>query len=228
MNRTTINTGLYAAIICLASFIIWIISFVGIALTSPLFFWSGLQDYVDYATTTPQFFQYLAKSFMILFSLAYLALIMVFREYTNDDRKLLGNLSLAFALMFALASAIFYFVQVSAVRFAIAESSYAGLEHFVQANPTSVLSSVNMLGWTLFLGLSSLFIYLALRPDKLTKAIRLGLLINTVSCLSAGIGYLFQIDLITFISINLGVGVAFILVTISSVSYFSRLVNKNP
>jgi hypothetical protein len=80
-----------------------------------------------------------------------------------------------------------------------------------------------MPGRTLFLGLSSFFMYLSLRPDSMTKAVRFGLLINTISCFLAGVGYLFQIDLITFIFINLGVGGALLIITISSIKFFIRL-----
>jgi hypothetical protein len=124
--------------------------------------------------------------------------------------------------MFALVSSVHYYVQISSIRFAIAENNYLGLEHFLQAKPTSVVSSVNMLGWTLFLGLSSLFIYLGLNPKSLTKGVRLGLLINTISCLLAGFGYLFQINIITFVFINIGLGGGMLLMTISASGYFIK------
>ncbi len=82
---------------------------------------------------------------------------------------------------------------------AINENHFSGLEHFIQSNPTSFLSSVNMLGWTLFLGLSTFFLYAGLFKQSGIKGIRLGLLVNAVSCLFGGTGYLFQIDLLTFV-----------------------------
>ena len=226
MNKVILNIGFWSAIICLASFVVWIISFAGIAINSPLFYWTNLEDYIDYVNTNNQFFQYLAKSFMIIFSLAYTILVIVMYEFTVAERKILAKIAIVFSIMFALVSSIHYFVQISSIRFAIAENEYSGLEHFLQAKPTSVLSSVNMLGWTLFLGLSSLFIYLGLRPKSLTKGVRLGLLINAISCVLAGFGYLFQIDLVTFVFINLGVGGAVFLVTISASSYFVKQKRK--
>lgn len=226
MNKIILNLGIWSAILCLASFIVWIISFTGIAISSPLFYWTNLEDYIDYVNTNNQFFQYLAKSFMIIFSLAYMILIFVFHEFTLAQRQILSKIAIAFSIMFALVTAVHYFVQVSAVRFAISEIDYSGLEHFIQAKPTSVLSSVNMLGWTLFLGLSSLFIYLGLKPKSLTKGIRLGLLVNAISCILAGFGYLLQIDLITFVFINLGLGGAVLLMTISASRYFIKQKRK--
>ncbi|MBN2571614.1 MAG: hypothetical protein JXA68_05760 [Ignavibacteriales bacterium] len=227
MNKIILNTGLWSAMICLISFIVWIISFTGIAIRSPLFFWTNIEDYIVYINSNSQFFQYLAKSFMIIFSLTYMLLAIVFYEFTIAERKILAKIGIVFSIMFALVSSIHYFVQISSVRFAISENEYSGLEHFLQSNPTSFLSSVNMLGWTLFLGLSTLFMYSGLIPKSGTKGMRLGLLINAVSCIFGGIGYLFQIDLLTFVFMNLGVGLAFFIITISSIRFINALKRKN-
>jgi hypothetical protein len=223
MNKNILNIGLWSAIICLTSFIVWIISFIGIAIQAPLFYWTNIEDYIDYYKSNSQFFQYLAKSFMIIFSLAYMILTIVFYEFATTERKILAKIGIVFSIMFALVSSIHYFVQISSVQFAIAENEYSGLEHFLQSNPTSFLSSVNMLGWTLFLALSTLFMYLGLIPKSGTKGIRLGLLISAISCIFGGIGYLFQIDLVTFVFMNLGIGLGFTIITISSIRFIKKI-----
>jgi hypothetical protein len=223
MNKIILNTGLWSAIICFAAFIIWIASFIGIAIQSPLFYWTNIKDYINYLNNNSQFFQYLAKSFMIIFSLAYMILTIVFYEFTTLERKIYSKIAIVFSIMFALVSSIHYFVQISSVRMAIAENEYSGLEHFLQSNPTSFLSSVNMLGWTLFLGFSNLFMYIGFIQKSGTKGIRLGLLINSVSCILGGIGYLFQIDLLTFVFMNLGIGLGFIIITVSSIRFINTL-----
>jgi hypothetical protein len=50
------------------------------------------------------------------------------------------------------------FRQITAVRLNVVAGRVEGLEHFVQANPYSILSAINMLGWSVFLGLASLFV----------------------------------------------------------------------
>jgi hypothetical protein len=207
----------------LTSFIVWIISFTGIAIQSPLFYWTNIKDCIDYYTSNIQFFQYLAKSFMIVFSLAYMILTIVFHEFTATERKIFAKIAIVFSIMFALVSGIHYFVQISSVRFAMAGNEYSGLEHFLQSKPTSFLSSVNMLGWTLFLGLSSLFTYLGFISKSVTKGLKLGLLINAISCFFGGIGYLFQIDLLTFAFMNLGIGLGFTLLTVSSIRFINAI-----
>jgi len=227
MNKLILNTGLWSASICLTSFIIWIIAFTGIAIQSPLFLWTNLEDYIHYVNNNSQFFQYLAKSFMIIFSLAYMILATVYYEFTIAERKIFAKIGVIFSIMFALLSSVHYYVQISSVRFAIVNNEYSGIEHLLQSNPTSALLSINMLGWTLFLGLSCLFIYLGLNSKSGTKGIRLGLLINTVSCILGGIGYLFQIDILTFAFMNLGVGLAFFIITISSIRFINALKRVN-
>ena len=96
----------------------------------------------------------------------------------------------------------------------------------MQANPNSILTSIAMLGWTLFLGLSSLFIYSIFNGNKLKKVLRIGFLLNGISCLLAGVGYVFQIDIMIFIFINIGSGGALILISISSVKLFKTHIQK--
>ena len=227
MNKTILNTGLWSASICLTSFIVWIISFTLIALQAPLFQWTNINDYVAYVTSNSQAFQYLAKSFMIVFSLAFMMLVMAFCELASFERKILAKIAVVFSIMFALVSSISYFAQITSVRFAIGKNEYQALEHFLQSNPTSFLSSVNMLGWTLFLGLSSIFLYLGLNPELMTKGLKFGLLANAFSCIFGGIGYLFQINLLTFVFMNLGIGLAFFMISISSIRLMSRLKKQN-
>lgn len=222
MNYLILKTGRLSALICLISFAIWIISFTGIALSSPLFYWTNLTEYIDYVNKYPQFFPNLAKSFLIVFSLAYMMLIFVFHEFTSKERQLFAKLAMAFALIFALVSSVHYFIQISTVRFAIEGQDYTGLEHFLQAKPTSFISSMNMIGWTLYLGLSTLFAYLSFRNKTGKRLLKFGLLSNTISCLLAGIGYLFQIDSITFIFINIGMGGSMIIISIAAIKMFKQ------
>ena len=178
MNKNVLNIGFWSAMICLTSLIVWIISFTGIAIRAPLFYWTNIEDYINYYKNNSQFFQYLAKSFLIIFSLAYMILTIVFYEFATSERKIFSKIGIVFSIMFALVSSIHYFVQISSVRIAIDLNEYSGLEHLLQSNPASALLSVNMLGWTLFLGLSNLFMYLGLISKSRTKGFRFGLLIN--------------------------------------------------
>lgn len=223
MNNIILKTGKLSAIICLVSFVVWVISFIGIAVQSPLFYWTNIEDYIQYFNNNSQFFQYLAKTFMIIFCISYMILVMVLLEITDQERKILSKIAVVFSILFALLSSAHYFIQISSVRFALENNAYTGLEHFLQSNPLSFSSSLNMLGWTLFLGLSSLFLYSGLKNNSQAKGLKTGLLINTISCLFGGIGFIFHIDILTFIFMNIGIGGAFFVITISGVKIFKKI-----
>lgn len=224
MNKISNKIGYWTSVFLTISFIIWIISFVGISLTSPLFYWTNIEDFIVYIQSNDnRFFQNLAFLFTLLVGPAYLLLINSFYDLVNSEKeKTLARISLLFGLAFAVTSGINYFAQISAVRLSIEKEHFEGLEYFIQANPDSILTSIAMLGWTVFLGLSSLFIFSIFKGDKLRKVLKIGFLFNGISCLLAGIGYIFQIDLLTFLFINIGSGGALIIISIASIKLFKR------
>ncbi|MBN2350151.1 MAG: hypothetical protein JXJ22_15030 [Bacteroidales bacterium] len=223
MHTLSYKIGFWSSVLLTIAFAVWIICFAGIALTSPLFYWTNLIDYLTYVQYYSQGFQNTAKFFMLLFGPLYVLLINSFYDYAADNKKVLARISLLFATAFALLSSLHYFVQLSAVRLSILHGQVNGLEHFVQANPNSIMTAADMLGWTLFLGLSSLFIFPVFTGDKLNRIIRVAFIAIGFSCLLAGIGYVLQIDILTFVFINLGVGGALMTVTIASIALFKRL-----
>lgn len=215
MNKNTLFLGYGSAIICLISMLIWIVSFIGIALLYPIFSWSNVQEYIFYVKTNNQSLQYLVKFFMIVFSLSYMVLILVLHEIVEEKNQILSKVGGVFSILFAMGTSVHYFVQITAVRFAISEDNVVGLQHIVQANPTSVLSSINMLSWTIMLGFSALFTFWSLGQKKGTIWIKKGLLVTSISCFLAGLGFLFQIDILTFLTINIGMGGGVLLVSLA-------------
>lgn len=224
MNKISIKIGYWTSVFLVVCFITWIISFIGIALTSPLFFWTNIDDFISYIQANDsRFFQNLAYLFMLLVGPAYLLLLNSFYDVVDlVNEKSLVRISLLFGLAFAITSSINYFAQLSSVRLSINKGNLEGLEYFIQANPDSILASVAMLGWTFFLGLSSLFIFTIFKGDGLRKVLKIGFLVNGISCLLAGFGYVFQIDILTFLFINIGSGGALIIISVSSAKLFKR------
>lgn len=224
MTNLSLKIGLRSAQLLTFTFIIWIICFVGIAVTSPLFYWTNLADYLTYYQANDQYFQHIAKFFMLLFGPIYVVFICSFYDYASHEKKALVRMSLLFGVAFAVLSSINYFVQLTTVRLNIEQSHFDGLEHLVQANPYSVMNSINMLGWTIFLGLSSFFIYPVFKGDKLRRIIGYAFLFNGASCFLGGIGYVLHIDFLTFLFMNLGLGGAVLIFSIESIRLFKRLI----
>jgi len=70
------------------------------------------------------------------------------------------------------------------------------------------------------LGFSNLLFYLAFRSGEIGRTVRTGFLTVAISCLIATFGFLTQIDIITFLCINIGLGLGFFLLTISIIKHF--------
>jgi len=86
-----------------------------------------------------------------------------------------------------------YFVQFSVVRLSILKGQFEGLEQFVQWNPNSAFYSLNLLGWTLFLGLSSFFIAPIFLKEKKGNLIKWLLILNGITCVLGTVAVVFEI-----------------------------------
>lgn len=222
MSELSLKLGFWSAFLSAATFVVFSICFVAILITSPLFVWSGLADYVAYVNENSQFFQHLARLAMLLFGPLFVVLLNCIHEVTPDERKILSRVSLCFGLAFAALTGINYFVQLSVVRQNIAAGYLDGLVQVVQANPASAVSAVNMLGWSFFLGLSSLFVAPVFSGSRLALVIKIAFLANGIFCLLGGIGYVFEWLVLLFLSINVGMGGAVMTATVALTIFFAR------
>jgi hypothetical protein len=225
MNNLSSKIGYWSALSMLFAFAIWILSFAGIAVTSPLFYWTNLPDYIVHYQSTGHHFQHLAFLFTLFIGPLYLLIINGYYEYSTGSKKALVRISLLFGLGFAILSSLHYFVQLSSVRLNLLNGNFDGMEAFIQANPLSIMTSIDMLGWTLFLGLSSLFLSPVFSGEKSNSLLRYAFLFNGLSCMMAGVGYVLRIDILTFICINICTGGAMMVISIASLRLFARQQN---
>ena len=227
MNHISLKLGFWSAVFCAALFIIFTLCFVGILLTSALFLWTNYQDYLDYVNTNSQFFAHLARLSMVLFGPLFVILLNAIHDCAPENKKILTHISIGFALGFAILTGLFYFMQITAVRLNLLNDKTEELLQFVQANPHGVLLSVNMLGFTLYLGLASLFVAFVFRNGRLENIIKISLLLNGIICLTGGIAYALELTTLLFVTINLGMGAAVLVATISLALWFRQLSLEN-
>ncbi len=224
--KNTYKIAYWSSLLLVVVFAAWIICFTGIAMSAPLFRWTNLTDYLAYEKANSQLLAYIAKFFMLLFGPLFLVFISSFYDYAKEEHRFYLSMSRLFALGFAVLSSIGYFVQLSAVRLNILHGQTTGLENFLQANPNSIMTAITMLGWTLFLGLSSFFIIPIFKEKGAARVIKYAFLANGISCMLAGVGYVFQIDVLTFFFVNIGEGGSMMTAAIASFLLFRR-VKKN-
>ncbi|HZD10906.1 MAG TPA: hypothetical protein VE553_06150 [Candidatus Binatia bacterium] len=222
MNALSRKLGFWSALLCTLTFVLFTICFVAILATSPLFVWTNLAAYVAYVQENNQFFKHLAQLAMLLFGPLFVLLLSSIHDYAHAERKVLARTAISFGAIFAALSGIHYFVQLSIVRHNVAGGELQGLEQFVQANPAAAVLAINMLGFTLFLGLASLFVAPVFGGNRLENAIRYSFLANGVFCLLGGVGYALQISWLVFLCTNLGMGGALLAATIALCVLFGR------
>jgi len=222
-NQLAVKLGFWSAILAAATFVIYTLCFIGILLVSPLFMWTDMSDYVAYVQANPQFFKDTAQVAMLLFGPLFVILLNSIHELAPANQRTLTRVALSFGILFALLTSLFYFVQLSTVKQNLLLGHTDGLEHFVQANPASALLAVNMLGWTLFLGLASLFVAPVFAGGTLETVIRYAFLVNGTVCLLGGASFLLNIPILVFLFITIGMGGAVLVGTIALSLYFSRL-----
>lgn len=221
-NRMALRLGYWSALLMVVTFAVFTIAFVAIPLTGPLFIWSDLAGYLAYVRGGHTVFQELARWMMLLFGPLVVILFASLYELANSERKLLARICLSFAVIFAALTGINYFVQLTAVRLAIQKDVTAGLEQIVQANPISAVAAINVLGWSLFFGLASLFAAPLFRGRGLPRFIAICFWLNGAMCLLGGLGYVIDNAALVFITLNFGMGGAVLGAAIGLVLLFRR------
>ena len=221
-NPAWIRLGFWSAFFIAVLFSVFTICFVAIALTPPLFTWTNLADYAAFVDQRSQIYQHIARFAMLLFGPLFLVLLNSIHEGAAVDKRLLTRTSICFGIGFAVLTGAHYFVQLSSVRLSLLRGELQGLEQVVQANPLSAMSAINMLGWTLFLGLSSLFLAPVFGGGRLERAIGVVFLLNAAFCLLGGVGYLLDLTVLIFLTINFGMGGAVLLAAILLCIWYRR------
>ncbi len=227
MSQYAIRLGFWSATLCAATFIVFTGCFVAILSINPLFIWTTFEDWVAYNRQNSQFFKYTAQLMMLLFGPLFVVLVSSIYDYAREDKGIFARIALGFAIIFATLTGMHYFLQISVVRLNMGTGQLQGLEQFIQGNPTSALSGINMLGWTLFFGLASIFLAPIFTDGRLENVIRFALLANGIFVLLGMVGFIFQITIIVFVLMNLGMGAAVLSFTTALALLFHRLGNNN-
>jgi hypothetical protein len=220
MNKNSITLGYWSSLLSAALFIAFTLCFIAIAISNPVFRWTNVNDYSMRVHVYNQLFKNIAQASMLLFAPVFVVLMSSVHDLASDEKRIYSRIALAFAIIFATLVGLHYFVQLAAVRINVENNHLEGLEQFIQSNPNSYIASVNMLGWSLFFGLSSLFIVPVFIRGRLEKAIKWLFLLNGIFCLAGGVGFVFENVLIVFLTLNFGMGGCVMAVSILLSIYF--------
>lgn len=223
IDRTSARRGFWAALGGVITFVVFTGCFVLLAVGRPLFLWTNQPDYVAFVRAYPSPLADIARLSMLIFALLFVVLANSIYDAAAAAHKSMARLALSFALAFAVTTGSHYFIQISAVRVSIEHDALAGLEQVIQANPYSAVAAMNMLGWTVFLGLASLFAAPVFTGKGLERVIRVALIANGIICLTGGAGYVLENTVVVFVTMNPLMGGAVLVITSALAVYFRRL-----
>lgn len=223
IDRTAVRLGFWAALGGVITFVVFTVCFVLLAVGRPLYLWTNLPDYVAFVRAYPSPLADIARLSMLIFAVLFVVLANSIYDAAAAAHKSTARMALSFALAFAVTTGAHYFIQISAVRVSIAHDALAGLEQVIQANPYSAIAAMNMLGWTVFLALASLFAAPVFRGGGLARVIRIALIANGVICLVGGAGYVLENTVVVFVAMNPLMGGAVLVLTSALAVYFRRL-----
>ena len=222
-DQLSVRLGFWAAVGAVTAFVIFTLCFAALAIGRPLYLWTDLPDYVAFVRTYPSPLADIARLSMLAFAVLFVVLANSIYDLASAAQKSSARLTLCFALAFAVLTGAHYFVQISAVRVSIEQDALAGLEQVIQANPYSAWAAMNMLGWTLFLGLASCFAAPVFAGGGWARVIRYAFIANGAICLAGGVGYLLQNTALVFITMNPLMGGAVLVMSGALSRYFWRL-----
>lgn len=216
--------GNVSALMAITAITVYMLSFFAILIVNPLYVWSDFSGYLAYQQQHPQLFKHIAQAMMLLYPLLFVLMLNSALDTRPIETQTALRTGLHFALGFAVLVAMHYWVQISAVRMNLDKGTPEDLLQFIQAKPDSAMSAINMLGWTLFYGLSSLLVAPAFSGSKIENALRWALVINGVNGITGGIAYLLGLTLIVGITMNLVLGGCMLAISVLMLMLFSRRV----
>ena len=222
MYPSNARLGFWSALLAAIAWLVFTVCFVVIPVVNPSFTWTTLDSFLAHARAHDQTLVYVAQACMLLWGPIWVVVLSALQDYAAPARKGLARAALVLGIGFAILTGINYFTQITAVRFNIARGTTAGLEQFLQHKPDSIMAAINMLGWTLYFGLSSLLAAPIFTAGGLARAIRIALIANGVCCLLAGVGFVFDNIVLVFLTINLGMGGAVLCATVLLCVFFRR------
>jgi hypothetical protein len=222
MNPLSVKIGFWSSLGGAILFLVFTVCFVAVAIVNPPFTWTNLSDYAASTQVFNQSFKFVAQTAMLLFTPLYILIMSSIHDFAPAEQKPLTRAALIFSTIFATLAGMSYFVQITTVRLNLSKGHLEGIEQFVQSRPDAAITAINMLGWTLFLGLSSLFVAPVFIEGKLGKTIRFLFFLNGVICLLAGFGFVIDNILLIYLTINLGMGGIVTAITVLLSFFFRR------
>lgn len=185
-RAASIAVGFYAAILTA------VVTFVAFALALTAIPISGANcpgdcseyPYLDTVAQFPKDYRWMPPAIVLL--LIYVVLLVAIRGYACKQRRMFGQIGVAFAVMSATILASAYFIQFSVVPVSLMNGETEGIALLTQYNPHGVFIAMEELGY-LIMSLSFLFAaFVFTNRTRLENAVRWVFLIGFALTMVAG------------------------------------------
>lgn len=194
------KVGFYAAVTQTIIGYLYYFGYIIFMILFPPQDWTNIQDFAIQYTG-------LYKGILILlqilvfaqsFTVVFIALA-IFYE-VKEDKKILAHIGVIFGIVILVISSAHYYIQLTTIRLGIENNTLEGLELWAQFNFDSPISVINIMGWTLFFGISNSALGFCFnKGTKLEKWIRWGLLTNGSVCIITSILFALNLKIVMVI-----------------------------
>lgn len=195
-NLLSLKLGFWSSILMLIAMALYAIG-LGVFITlHPLPQWTDLPTFLSAIDNKWLTINAIIQFIGFLCAPLSIVLLHSIHDYAEKNKKILARISISFSIVFTVLSSIAYYLQCTFIQQNIRNGTVDNLDLFINYNPNSITSSLTVLAWNFFLGLSFTFIAPVFHGSTLNTAIKtLLMLIGMISFL----GFVGAICKITFL-----------------------------
>lgn len=199
MDKNVVKMSALSTRLGFWSALLFAIMGVGYGLGMGIFFmkypmptWSNIESFADFMKSSSQLFFSMCQITAFLSGIIFIILLCSIHEHAKVEKKIFTRIGMCFGTVFVMLASITYFVQFTVIPQNISDGSLQGLEQFVQLNTKSFISAIVILGWGLFLGLTTFFIAPVFSNGKLENLIKWSFILSGIFLVLNTIGYMIQ------------------------------------
>lgn len=186
---------------------IFTLCFIAIPIFNPIYIFDNAHGYIEFTKNNNQWLKYIAQASMLIFSILWTIILSKYDSNISDSNKSNFNIAKQFGLLFTAMTSINYFIQLSTLRIAIDNNRLEEIESIIMTNPNSLILGINMLGWTLFFGISNLFFAFSLDVNtKIDQYLKFSLILQSIVSFLGALSFILNLTIFTFIVMNLFLG----------------------
>ena len=223
MNITDTKIGYWMSIISLFLFFIYTACFIIILFVNEPFIWTNVRAFAAYEANSQSLYKYIGMGCMILYTCAFVVMVASIHSHIKAEKQFIYNITLIFSIAFCITVSIGYFVQLSATRLQLQDGLIDGLVQFTQSFSHSAINAINMLGWTLFYALASLFFSFLFNSSPHGRAARIACRLNAAMMFVGMVGYISDNYSVLLITMNFGLGATGIGLLITTALFYNSL-----